>query len=101
MSKKYLGVPIIISDSLLAGAWYNIAPKIVGANAPNTAFLGLIMMLSILLWSSGIYYSAKFYRKYGSPSPPKTIPFSSLDTAWPQQTVSPTVESEISKILSP
>ncbi len=101
MFKKYLGVPIIISDSLLAGVWFNIAPRIVGANALNTAFSSLMMMLSILLWSSGIYYSAKFYRKYGSPSPLKPVPFSSLDTAWPQQTVSPTVESEISKILSP
>ncbi len=100
MFNKYLGVPIIISDSILAGVWFSSAPRIMGANALNTAFLSLMMMLSILFTSAGIYYSTKFYRKYGSPSPLKPIPFSSVETPWPEQAVSPTVQTEISKILT-
>ncbi len=53
--------------------WFSGAPKIIGASALNTAFLSLMMILSILFCSAGVYYAAKFYRRYGSPSPLKPI----------------------------
>ncbi len=91
---------MIFAGILLFNLWFNGARLVLGADALDMSIFGVLLMLSILTFGSGVHYSATFYQRYRFETPPQPVPYLSAETPWPEQSVSPLVQQEVKRILS-